>query len=182
MRRKSECKRSIPIENLADPADRVNLEAVLKTLPGVSNAAVDVDAGKVNLTYDANQIDLIEFTNAIVGAGFRVPTEQIMLRVKGMNCLSCVGHVKGALEDLPGVLSASVELAQGNAKVVFVSGLVSQAEMIQAVEHVGYLALLEGVVDHLGIASRPEGVDPQQPPMRTGRFERIRRMFMELRR
>jgi Cu+-exporting ATPase len=42
--------------------------------------------------------------------------------VKGMTCVSCVGRVERALEKVPGVLEASVNLANERATVEYLAG------------------------------------------------------------
>ncbi|NIU62139.1 MAG: hypothetical protein GWN66_13595, partial [Pseudomonas stutzeri] len=50
--------------------------------------------------------------------GYGVATEETVLSIGGMTCASCAAHVQGALEDVPGVVEARVNLATEKAKVV----------------------------------------------------------------
>ena len=59
------------------------------------------------------------------------------LPVSGMSCASCAGRVERALRALPGVQSASVNLAAETAHVVF-AGAAAPAAAVQAVEKAGY--------------------------------------------
>ncbi|MDP3823552.1 MAG: heavy metal translocating P-type ATPase [Burkholderiales bacterium] len=63
----------------------------------------------------------------------------ITLQVGGMTCASCVGRVEKALKALPGVLSASVNLATERASVQALPSL-SAATLAQAVVKAGYEA------------------------------------------
>jgi len=63
--------------------------------------------------------------------------ETISLPIEGMTCASCVGRVERALKAVPGVLGASVNLATERAEVRL-SGPLDRAELIRAVEDVGY--------------------------------------------
>ncbi len=67
-------------------------------------------------------------------------TQQVTLQISGMTCASCVSHVEQALRELPGVSKAVVNLAMGTAKVEYIPGSVSLAQMVQAVRDVGYEA------------------------------------------
>ena len=49
--------------------------------------------------------------SAVEQAGYQVPSETVELAVQGMSCASCVGRVEKALDRVPGVLAASVNLA-----------------------------------------------------------------------
>src|SRR4051794_2306286 len=65
-------------------------------------------------------------------------TEVVQLPVQGMTCNHCVGTVRHALEGVPGVRSATVDLAQGRAEVTLDPAQVDRARLKSAVEAVGY--------------------------------------------
>ena len=60
------------------------------------------------------------------------------LRVDGMTCASCVGHVEKALIALDGVSKASVNLATERATIDFVPQTISLAAIAEAVRDAGY--------------------------------------------
>ena len=64
--------------------------------------------------------------------------------VTGMTCASCAGRVERALGQVPGVVSASVNLATETAEVM-VDGSVSAAAVMAAVEGAGYGVAIEEV-------------------------------------
>jgi len=68
-----------------------------------------------------------------------VSDQSVDLQIEGMHCASCVGQVEKALVAVPGVRSASVNLAMGRARV---EGDVmdSEAALRKAVERAGYQA------------------------------------------
>ena len=79
----------------------------------------------------------------------------ISLPIEGMTCASCVGRVEAALSKVDGVGSVSVNLATERADIR-TSGPVDRAELIQAVERVGYdvpAATVELAVDGMTCAS-----------------------------
>lgn len=59
------------------------------------------------------------------------------LRVEGMHCASCVGRVERALQAVPGVEEASVNLASSQARV---RGKASVEALIEAIQRSGYSA------------------------------------------
>ena len=64
--------------------------------------------------------------------------DSLTLDVQGMSCASCVAHVERALKKVPGVSTASVNLALETATV---QGAALQAErLVSAVEDAGYHA------------------------------------------
>jgi copper chaperone CopZ len=58
----------------------------------------------------------------------------ISLPVQGMSCASCVAHVEGALSELDGVTSATVNLGLGTARVTYIPGVVTVSTMKQAAQ------------------------------------------------
>jgi len=64
--------------------------------------------------------------------------ERITLPVRGMHCAACVGKVEGALGRVPGVESASVNLATERATVAFDPARADVAALQAAVAAVGY--------------------------------------------
>jgi len=64
--------------------------------------------------------------------------ETTELKVSGMMCQACVGHVKTALQELQGVSEATVDLPAGRATVRHEA--VNAQAMIEAVEEAGYEA------------------------------------------
>ncbi|WP_416358089.1 heavy metal translocating P-type ATPase [Aureimonas phyllosphaerae] len=68
----------------------------------------------------------------------------LRLDVEGMSCASCVGRVERAVAAVPGVSSASVNLAAERVDVSF-AGAVDGAAVIHAVEEAGYAVRQETV-------------------------------------
>jgi P-type Cu+ transporter len=64
------------------------------------------------------------------------------LPVLGMSCAACVRHVERALQDTPGVRSASVNLATNRATVTFDPGTVGVEELAASVKDAGYALVL----------------------------------------
>jgi heavy metal translocating P-type ATPase len=64
--------------------------------------------------------------------------QPLVLDIEGMSCASCVGRVEKALLKVPGVETASVNLATERATIG--ASTATLAELIQAVEKVGYSA------------------------------------------
>ena len=64
--------------------------------------------------------------------------ESQQLLLSGMSCASCVSRVQNALQSVPGVTQARVNLAERTALVM---GSASAADLVQAVEKAGYRVL-----------------------------------------
>jgi Cu+-exporting ATPase len=73
-----------------------------------------------------------------MAAGKAEDKQQVIVSVQGMDCASCVRRVEKALANVPGVLSASVNLATERATVELLPGQVAIADLRRAVEDAGY--------------------------------------------
>jgi P-type Cu+ transporter len=65
-------------------------------------------------------------------------TEVVEIPIAGMTCDHCVGTVRTALESVPGVSAADVDLRRGRAAVTIDPELVDRARLKTAVEAAGY--------------------------------------------
>jgi Cu+-exporting ATPase len=79
---------------------------------------------------------------AVHDAGYAVPPERLALAIGGMTCATCATRVERALAAVPGVQSASVNLATETATVEAPAGLLQPAVLIEAVQDAGYEATL----------------------------------------
>ncbi len=66
---------------------------------------------------------------------------KVRLRIEGMHCVGCAMTIDGALEDLPGVQSASTNYARQVVDVEYDEHVVSEAQLIAAVAAAGYTAI-----------------------------------------
>ncbi len=82
----------------------------------------------------------------------------VMLNIDGMTCASCVARVEKALAAVSGVSAARVNLATNQASVQFGDKPASLADLISAVERVGYEAAPAGTPADAGadLADRSE--------------------------
>jgi Cu+-exporting ATPase len=62
----------------------------------------------------------------------------VRLPIEGLHCVSCVLRVESALEDVPNVLSASVDLGDASATVCYRPVAVTLEALFQAIREAGY--------------------------------------------
>ena len=117
------------------------VERALKAIPGVSQASVNLATERASVQTDGS-VPREALVQAIHKAGYEVsaPAAQELL-IEGMTCASCVGRVERALKAVPGVQSASVNLATERASV---QGAADPAALLAAVEKAGYAASVIG--------------------------------------
>ncbi len=129
---------AVSIQGMTCASCSARVEKVLKQLPGVTDAVVNLATETATVSGDT---DLASVQRAIEKAGFSVSTESCTLDISGMTCASCSARVEKALNKVPGVLDASVNLATEQATIKLATGL-SAATLIAAVERAGYGAQL----------------------------------------
>ncbi len=113
------------------------IERGLAHTPGVEKAEVSFASEKASVEYDPSKIDLATISQTVSQLGYKVATRKAIFPVSGMTCASCVARVEQALSGVPGVISASVNLASEKATVEYVEGT-DIAEMQRAVAEAGY--------------------------------------------
>ncbi len=113
------------------------VERALKAVPGVSQASVNLATERASVQTDGS-VPREALLQAVRKAGYEItaPAAQELL-IEGMTCASCVGRVERALKAVPGVQSASVNLATERASV---QGSADRAALLAAVSKAGYSA------------------------------------------
>ncbi|HEY6611027.1 MAG TPA: heavy metal translocating P-type ATPase, partial [Pseudomonas sp.] len=132
---------SLAIDGMTCASCVRRVERALQTVPGVSAANVNLATERVDIAF-AGPPDVPAAIAAIHKAGYAVAEESLELSVVGMTCASCVGRVERALGKVPGVLTASVNLASERAQVRVVRG-VTAGELIRAIARAGYEARID---------------------------------------
>lgn len=118
----------------------LRVEKALHKVPGIHAANVNLATESVTLETGAD-FTLTDAHAAIERAGYQVGGNSVNLGIQGMTCASCVSRVEKALLAVPGVTSASVNLATETARVTVRGGSDSQL-LLAAVAKAGYRASL----------------------------------------
>ncbi|KAA3628270.1 MAG: Cu(2+)-exporting ATPase [Proteobacteria bacterium] len=129
------------------------VERTLKKQPGVEVATVNLATEQATIAYDPASTDIPGLLEAVNDAGYAPVRAHLELGVQGMTCASCVGRVERAVKKLPGVLSASVNLATEKAAIDYLPGAVTATRIKAAIADAGYQPLdVEGAATELGDA------------------------------
>ncbi|SIQ23345.1 heavy metal translocating P-type ATPase [Marinobacterium stanieri] len=142
---------SLPIEGMSCASCVGRVEAALKKVEHVEEVAVNLATERADIRGD-DQLDAGALIEAVEKTGYTVPATTTELSVEGMSCASCVGRVERALQAVPGVVEANVNLATERASIR--SNLPAET-LIAAVADAGYSA---SEVDRTG-AEAEEGDD-----------------------
>ena len=129
---------TIPVAGMTCASCVERVEKALSRVEGVSSASVNLAAGSATVSADPSRTGPAELAGAIRDIGYEVPVERTTFAVEGMTCASCVGRVERALRKVPGVVTASVNLAAGTVGVEFLPGAAAAADLRAAVEGAGY--------------------------------------------
>src|SRR5918997_25338 len=128
----------IPVTGMTCASCVRRVERALSKEEGVAEANVNFAAEKASLAYDPGATSPGELIGAIEDAGYGTDVRETTFGVTGMTCASCVGRVERALGKVPGVLDASVNLANERATVTYLAGGVELRNLEKAVEGAGY--------------------------------------------
>ncbi|MGB5853800.1 MAG: heavy metal translocating P-type ATPase, partial [Oceanisphaera sp.] len=136
---KNEQQIQLPITGMSCASCVRRVEQALLKTTGVTAANVNLASEKADVSVTAGT-SAATLTDTLTKAGYQTRSEQFELTIIGMSCASCVGRVEKALQRLPGVLSASVNLAAERAQVSALVGNVDQAQLVAAIKKAGYQA------------------------------------------
>lgn len=129
---------SLQVRGMTCASCVMRVEKSLKAIDGVQDATVNLATEKVSVTA-APSVGAAQLTAAVQKAGYDVETRDVTLQIEGMTCASCVSRVEKALLKVPGVLTASVNLATERAKVGVLAS-VSDETLEAAIGKAGYQA------------------------------------------
>lgn len=129
----------VPVTGMNCASCVSHVEKALAKVAGVRSVSVNLASEKADVDA-APELAVAALAAAVTDAGYGVRSEKFELAISGMQCASCVGHVEKALSQLPGVLSATVNLASEKAYVEALAGNLTTQQLVQAVKDAGYRA------------------------------------------
>ncbi len=158
-------KRTVYVEGMSCAACVRRVEEGLKSLHGVSSASVNFATSKALVEYDPAALDEGAIRSRIeelgYGAQIEAPADKARrtttILVGGMTCAACVRRVENALNSVPGVENAAVNLATSRATIAYSSRLADWSALRAAIEQAGY--------EYLGVY-REEADDPVETARR----------------
>ncbi|MBF0137111.1 MAG: heavy metal translocating P-type ATPase [Magnetococcus sp. DMHC-1] len=157
---------TLPIKGMKCASCAGRVERRLKDLSGVAHVAVNLAVHQVTVTGTAAVADVVA---AITATGFSVPTVQETFRIEGLSCAACVHRTEMALQAVPGVQSASVNLAEATATVTYMTPPADYGTLGQAVAKKGFrLVRLEETADPLVQMEQEQQQEYQDLRLRLG--------------
>ncbi|MCU0942375.1 MAG: heavy metal translocating P-type ATPase [Hydrogenophaga sp.] len=116
----------------------LRVEKSLEAVPGVRQASINLATEQARVSAES-AVTADTLAAAVRKAGYDVATTQTTLLVEGMTCASCVARVEKALTRVPGVFSATVNLATEKASIQAPSS-VQVGVLKAALQKAGYAA------------------------------------------
>ncbi len=116
----------------------VAVKEALRQVKDVSGVEVNFANETARVEFDSSKVSIRDLEMAVRNAGFDVTNREVVIRVGGMMCATCVETIAAALRALPGVISVSVNLGNEQAYITYNPSLSSVADMKQAIEDAGY--------------------------------------------
>ena len=141
-----------PVEGMTCGSCVARVEKALAATPGVEESSVNFATEQASVKAGC-EVTLDMLKAAVEKAGYAVGNTagaalgeaSVRLKIGDMTCASCVARVEKALKQVPGVLSAEVNLATETADVTLTSDAADLPRLIAAVEKAGYRA--EAILD-----------------------------------
>lgn len=129
---------SVDIEGMTCASCVGRLERALQAQPKVNAVNVSLATQRATIQGEAG-LSVLDVIRPIERAGYSIASDTLELTIDGMQCASCVGRVERILKMVPGVRSATVNLATERAQVVVARGTRPE-QLIKAIQKAGFQA------------------------------------------
>jgi Cu+-exporting ATPase len=179
----------LALEGMTCASCALRIEKGLNKVPGVASASVNLATERATVEFDPATATVDDLLRKVDAVGYRAtpiappPVQTASMRqeqtqqaeattrsttfaISGMTCASCVRRVERSLSRVPGVTSASVNLATEQAAVRYDPAAASPTELITAVEHAGYGAEELRPVELVRVTGTTESVADGEPERR----------------
>lgn len=123
------------------------VERSVGKIDGVHQSNVNLASEKLIVEFDESRTDIERVREAVKKAGYGIAEDnyysirEAMIPISGMTCASCAKAVERAINKLPGIKEANVNLATEKAMVIYEPAAIRISEIRNAIEKAGYKAL-----------------------------------------
>lgn len=148
-----------PVEGMTCGSCVARVERAIRKREGVGDVNVNLATTRASVDFDTDKTNADEIFEAVRQKGYTPVADTISFAVHGMTCGSCVARVERKLKKVPGVLSATVNLATERAEVTYLSAMTGFDNMAQAIAKAGYEAVADASEDK-GESSRDGSESP----------------------
>jgi Cu+-exporting ATPase len=128
---------TLTVEGMSCASCVKRVETVAGRVPGVAESSVNLASESLTVRTGAG-FSVATLAEAVKKAGYGIAPRKLEIAIQGMTCASCVRRVENAILKVPGVLTASVNLATERASVELLGGEAQQSAVLKAIEAAGY--------------------------------------------
>ena len=127
----------IGLRKAGQPGAKI-IKSLVEKETGVTNVVANHIKEIVAIRYDPKKAQVIDLVKAVKSAGYVVGGAQKRIGIENLRCASCVQFIEQELENTPGVLNASVNLATQEATVDYLPEQTSLPALNTVIESWGY--------------------------------------------
>ncbi|BAH76841.1 heavy metal translocating P-type ATPase [Solidesulfovibrio magneticus] len=136
---------TLPVGGMHCAACSSRIERVLGGESGIEEASVNLADASLRLTYDPRVVNLDAIAARVADLGFSLgppPPEHAIYdtAITGMHCAACSSRIERVVGKLPGIVEASVNLAEGTGRFAFDPATLSRRQIRQAIADLGFAA------------------------------------------
>ncbi len=133
---------SVPVAGMTCASCVRHVEKAIARVPDVTDVSVNLATERADVTF-SGAADRGAISAAVQEAGYAVPQADsgpsvVDLGIEGMTCASCVAQVERALNAVPGVAEAAVNLATEKVSIRYHGDEASIEDFEAAIRHAGY--------------------------------------------
>lgn len=132
----------IPVTGLTCASCVTRLEKSLKRRPSVERANVNLALETLDIVL-ASESDALQLPQWVEASGFGLEHQQVTFNIQNITCASCISRIEKSLLKMPGVVSASGNLATTQVQVTWVPGLTSLNAIKSRLAQINYPVIEE---------------------------------------
>ena len=133
----------IPLSGMESEHCALIIDKSLDKIEGIGNHKVELNNNRVVLDVNGGKEILPKVIKSIRGLGYGVETIQKSFPVLNMSCASCASGSQDTLQHVPGVVSAAVNYANGNAQIEYLPSMTDPQKLKSALQGVGYDLMID---------------------------------------
>ncbi len=135
------------VTGMSCAACSARIEKVLGKMDGIEKVNVNLATETSTVVYDPKKVTVQEIKEKVEKIGYGVATNQVNLVISGMNCAACAARIEKGLSKMDGVIGANVNLALEEGTIEFTRSQVSERDLIERIEKLGFQASMKEDVE-----------------------------------
>lgn len=128
----------LPLSGVENEHCALIVDQALSKIEGIKSHHVEVNNRKAKIETDGDPAVVKNAVKGIRDLGYDVTTIKKNFPVLNMSCASCAASSQSTLENVPGVVNAAVNYANGSANVEYIPGITSPEKLKAALQNIGY--------------------------------------------